>query len=138
MTFVKGALDDGTMPVTDTVDTDQPPDVHDDQREEAGVHALRTAIAVMRAHYQLAADLIAGEPDPQTAYARSEQLAAAAGDLYTGATTLRRTQVHRIWDAERLSLSALGEQLGLSKQRVAQLLSDTPNRKARKTPTTEG
>lgn len=94
----------------------------DSQATDATEEALRAAIAAMRSAYARAAAAIETIPDPQQAFEKAGELRSAADGLVGEAASLRARMVHRIWEAETMSLAALADRIGVSKTRADQFL----------------
>lgn len=62
--------------------------------------------------------------DNQAAFEAASEFAAKLRKLSDKATRMRVESVGRIWEAERLSLSALGDKIGLSKSRADALIRE--------------
>lgn len=94
----------------------------DDGDEE---QAILAAIHARSETFDELAERINRFPDPQRAFELATLLADAERKLGGPAADLRAQQVRRIWEAEELTLTELGNRIGgVSKQRARRLLLD--------------
>ncbi|MEV6524673.1 hypothetical protein AB0M43_22210 [Longispora sp. NPDC051575] len=92
------------------------------QRHDGGGQDPAAALAALISAYENAAKAFRAIPEPQVAFEYATELANTLRDLATSGAGLRAQAVKQIWDAEQLSLSGLAKRIGVSKQRVDQLL----------------
>ncbi|MFE3455541.1 hypothetical protein ACFXJ8_42175 [Nonomuraea sp. NPDC059194] len=90
--------------------------------EPSDVVGLDAALFALRRAYQEAVRQTRAEPDLRTAYEDATRLAEQIRELADDAALVRAEAALRIQTAEGLSVSALAEQLGLSKARAGQLV----------------
>jgi len=89
--------------------------------------AVPAALAVLR---QALDDITAMDPSPaKTAAIRD--LAEALQELYGTATAIRKAEVLRIQEAEKLTLAQLAGRVGISKARADQILKAARQEEAR-------
>lgn len=90
--------------------------------EESEADAMRDAIAAITRAYTDAMKAINATSDSQQALESATQLAVTLREAFDGASELRTQIAGRIWEAEKLSLSALANRMGVSKARADQLI----------------
>jgi hypothetical protein len=86
--------------------------------EIVGGNRQASALAVLR---QILDDIAAMEPSPAKTAAIRE-LAEALQELYGTATAIRKAEVLRIQEAEKLTLAQLAGRVGISKARADQIV----------------
>ena len=77
--------------------------------------------ALLRAYADVVAAL-RSMSDPERHFARATEVGDALRELVSKSTDERARAAERIWEAESLSLTALGERISMSKQRAGQLV----------------
>ncbi|MEV2270888.1 hypothetical protein [Nonomuraea africana] len=90
-------------------------------KDPSDVVGLDAALFAVRRAYQEAVRQMRAEPDLRVAYESATRLAEQIRELADEAALVRAEAALRIQTAEGLSVSALAEQLGLSKARAGQL-----------------
>lgn len=83
---------------------------------------VRAALADIDAAHGRAVAAIGVEPSLDVALTAVSELASRVRKLSDADAELRTRIVGRVWDAERLSLAALADRIGVSKARADQLI----------------
>lgn len=86
------------------------------------VETVRAALAEVDQAHDAATTAVTAAPDLDSALAAVNELAAHMRRLSDADAELRTQIIGRVWDAERLSLAALAERVGISKSRADQLI----------------
>lgn len=84
------------------------------------VQAVHAAITEIDKAHAAAVTAVNAAPDAKTAFAALNELVAHIQGLVDSHTELRNQVVGRVWEAEKLSLAALADRVGMSKRRAEQ------------------
>jgi hypothetical protein len=96
------------------------------------LEAVRAAIADLERAHQVAVDAI-NSAVPAIANQAVNELIAATKRLAEADIVLRTHTAGRVWDAERLSLAALGRRFGVSKSRAGTMMEEVKKEKEKRT-----
>jgi hypothetical protein len=86
------------------------------------VETVRAALAELDQAHDAATTAVTAAPDLDSALAAVNELAAHMRRLSDADAELRTRIIGHVWEAERLSLAALAERVGISKSRADQLI----------------
>lgn len=87
------------------------------------MEAVRATIAEVERAHEMAVEAIE-VAEPSAALLAVNELTAAMRKLADADVVLRTQTAGRVWDAERLSLAALAERVGVSKSRAEQMIKE--------------
>jgi hypothetical protein len=88
------------------------------------VEVVRGAIADIDKAHNVAIAAVDAAPDPVTAFAMANQLAAHMQVLAASDDKLKEQLSGRIWDARKMSLVGMADQVGISKHGAEQQTKD--------------
>ena len=88
------------------------------------IEAVRGAIADIDKAHNVATAAVEAAPDPVTAFAAANELAAHIQVLAASDDKLKEQLAGGIWDARKMSLAGRADQVGISKRRAEQPAKD--------------
>jgi hypothetical protein len=92
------------------------------EQSAAAEQAVARYAAVVRSAHEEVVAAINAIPDPQEALTHANSFFKEAEAAYKEAAELRTQTVGRIWEAKELSLTALADLAGVTRQRVGQIV----------------
>jgi hypothetical protein len=95
------------------------------------VEVVRGAIADIDKAHNVATAAVDAAPDPVTAFAVANELAAHMQVLAASDNKLKDQLSGRIWDARKMSLAGMADQVGISTRRADQPATDARRTKIR-------
>jgi hypothetical protein len=81
------------------------------------------AFEALRQAHREAVAAVEAVADPEAAFRWATELVALTDTLVGASATARARAAHRIWEAEKLTISKLANRIGVSKSRADQFLS---------------
>lgn len=88
------------------------------------VEVVRGAIADIDRAHKVATAAVEAAPDPVTAFAAANELAAHMQVLAASDDKLKEQLSERMWDARKMSLAGRADQVGISQRRAEQQAKD--------------